>query len=282
MANADSSLEPVYVKFEREWRDSARKALTKAQWNKLAGAIVDYYLDEEEPELPENAKRAFEFLRPQLDYKRRKSIEQLVRNQEKKPPRIAEFLPEDQHDSEMVSPENLGGKISFTCTYDANHCALIDTDKVINSPSSRTGAGSGSGDVSAEITGARTPTLDEVRTYCEACGLAVSPVKFYNYYEASGWRDKGGKPIANWRGKLLAWNMREGNFPTSDQSMPEVSKPVRREAHLTQQAKTGGKGGGMWQYVNADGGLFLLEGSEGLGREDAQLLLDKLVAAGEV
>ena len=77
MANGNGLPKPHYVKFEREWRDSAKKTLSNAQWWKVAGAVVDYFLDEEEPELPEKAKLVFETLRPQLDYRRRKSVEQL-------------------------------------------------------------------------------------------------------------------------------------------------------------------------------------------------------------
>lgn len=80
MADVNGRLEPDYAKIDREWRDSMRKVLSEAQCAKAAWAIVNYYLDEEEPNLPKPAMLVFETMRGPLDYRREKSIEQLARN----------------------------------------------------------------------------------------------------------------------------------------------------------------------------------------------------------
>lgn len=49
-----------------------------------------------------------------------------------------------------------------------------------------------------------TPTLDDVRGYCEEKGYKYDYEKFYNYYEANGWMIKG-TPIVNWKAKLDSW-----------------------------------------------------------------------------
>ena len=50
------------------------------------------------------------------------------------------------------------------------------------------------------------PTLDEVRAYCEKDGLtAMDPAKFFDHYEAMGWRIKGNK-IRDWQARARKWN----------------------------------------------------------------------------
>lgn len=57
------------------------------------------------------------------------------------------------------------------------------------------------------------PTLEDVRNYCEEKGYKYDYAKFYNYYEACGWRIKG-NPIVNWKAKLDNWykeDMKKGD-----------------------------------------------------------------------
>lgn len=58
-----------------------------------------------------------------------------------------------------------------------------------------------------------TPTLEDIRCYCEEKGYKYDYVKFYNYYEACGWKIKG-NPIVNWKAKLDSWykeDMKKGD-----------------------------------------------------------------------
>lgn len=50
------------------------------------------------------------------------------------------------------------------------------------------------------------PTKDEVLAYVREKGYAVNVDKFYEYYTVAGWHDKNGKPVKNWKLKLLVWN----------------------------------------------------------------------------
>lgn len=50
----------------------------------------------------------------------------------------------------------------------------------------------------------QTPTLEDIRNYCEKNGYKYDYVKFYQYYEANGWMIKG-NPIVNWKAKLDCW-----------------------------------------------------------------------------
>ena len=49
------------------------------------------------------------------------------------------------------------------------------------------------------------PTLNEVKDYCLQRKSQVDPVRFWEYFDTGGWKDSGGKPVRNWKQKLLTW-----------------------------------------------------------------------------
>ena len=49
------------------------------------------------------------------------------------------------------------------------------------------------------------PTLDEVKAYCQERNNNVDPQKFFDYFSASGWVDSKGKPVRNWKQKIITW-----------------------------------------------------------------------------
>lgn len=53
------------------------------------------------------------------------------------------------------------------------------------------------------------PTLDEVRAYAKERNSSVDPQKFHDYYEAGDWKDQAGKPVKNWKQKLITWERKE-------------------------------------------------------------------------
>lgn len=54
------------------------------------------------------------------------------------------------------------------------------------------------------------PTLEEVKAYVRERNSGVDPVKFWEYYEAGGWKDSKGNPVKNWKQKLLTWEKKDG------------------------------------------------------------------------
>lgn len=50
------------------------------------------------------------------------------------------------------------------------------------------------------------PTLAEVQKYISDKGLFVDGKKFIDYFEAGRWRDSEGKPVKNWKQKLITWD----------------------------------------------------------------------------
>ncbi len=68
------------------------------------------------------------------------------------------------------------------------------------------------------------PTLEEIKNYCLERSNDVDPQRFYDYYNAGGWIDSKGKPIKNWKQKIIAvWEKKsESNKPAENKKI--VSK----------------------------------------------------------
>ena len=43
------------------------------------------------------------------------------------------------------------------------------------------------------------PTLEEVQAYIKDKGLNVNAQKFFDYYEATGWKDSKGNKVKSWK-----------------------------------------------------------------------------------
>lgn len=52
--------------------------------------------------------------------------------------------------------------------------------------------------------GVARPTLEEVQAYCQQRQNGIDPVRFYDYYAATGWK-KHGQPIEDWKALLRTW-----------------------------------------------------------------------------
>ena len=59
------------------------------------------------------------------------------------------------------------------------------------------------------------PSLSQVLDYVKEKKLKCDGKYFFDYYEASGWIDKDGKSISNWKQKLLNWNKKEHEQETT-------------------------------------------------------------------
>lgn len=52
------------------------------------------------------------------------------------------------------------------------------------------------------------PTLEEIREYCLSRNNYVDPERFFDYYEANGWK-VGKNPMKDWRATVRTWESRE-------------------------------------------------------------------------
>lgn len=63
------------------------------------------------------------------------------------------------------------------------------------------------------------PTLEEVEAYCKARNNNVDPKYFYDYFTTGNWVDSEGKPVRNWKQKIITWEKGGyGNAGASKQS----------------------------------------------------------------
>ena len=54
--------------------------------------------------------------------------------------------------------------------------------------------------------GAEKPSVDDIQAYIDEKNLNVDAEFFYTYFEEGGWIDSTGKPVKNWKQKLLTWD----------------------------------------------------------------------------
>ena len=62
------------------------------------------------------------------------------------------------------------------------------------------------------------PSVDEVKEYCLERKSSVDPLRFWEYFDAGGWVDSGGKPVMNWKQKLITWETKEKGKQSNDSS----------------------------------------------------------------
>ena len=61
----------------------------------------------------------------------------------------------------------------------------------------------------------KPPTLEEVKNYCKERKNNVDFQRFFDYYAVNNWRDKDGKPIINWKQKIIAVWEKKSNSKNS-------------------------------------------------------------------
>ena len=54
-----------------------------------------------------------------------------------------------------------------------------------------------------------TPTLEEIKKYCEERNNGIDPEYFFDYQEARGWTLKGGQKIKDWKAVIRTWERKQ-------------------------------------------------------------------------
>ena len=57
----------------------------------------------------------------------------------------------------------------------------------------------------------KRPTLEEVQAYCKERNNNVDAKAFYDYYNEGDWKDAKGKPVRNWKQKVITWERKDNN-----------------------------------------------------------------------
>ena len=74
-------------------------------------------------------------------------------------------------------------------------------------------------------------TIQEVEIYIRDRKLNVNPKQFWNYFEAGDWYDSTGKPVLNWKQKLITWHGRDKRTVATQNS----AKIDKRELEIYRQ-----------------------------------------------
>jgi hypothetical protein len=72
------------------------------------------------------------------------------------------------------------------------------------------------------------PTAEEIREYCQKRGNGVDPQRFFDFYEAKGWR-VGNQPMKDWQAAVRTWEGRDSARPRDQASFPQKGGRPRIE-----------------------------------------------------
>lgn len=72
------------------------------------------------------------------------------------------------------------------------------------------------------------PTLDDLHAFCVSENIVIDEAAFMKHYALSGWTDRNGKPVSNWKQAALRWCRNEpkshpGKGKTSRVEIPQGS-----------------------------------------------------------
>ena len=104
-----------------------------------------------------------------------------------------------------------------------------------------------------------TPTLEKIQAFVKKNNFTFSPEKFYDYYNAVGWKVRG-MPITDWQSLCRSWQARERPAETKH-DIPHIKgyfemTEEEREAARRRQAERNGNGRtGESAYCGTDGDL---------------------------
>ena len=53
------------------------------------------------------------------------------------------------------------------------------------------------------------PTSDDLHAFCVSQNIVINEAAFMKHYALSGWTDRNGKPVSNWKQAALRWYRNE-------------------------------------------------------------------------
>lgn len=80
------------------------------------------------------------------------------------------------------------------------------------------------------------PTMQEIRSYAQEIKLPeMEAVKFFNHYEANGWKPGGKCGMLSWHASLRNWRIRWAEKNPQSQPKPIAGDPPGWTAHLRER-----------------------------------------------
>lgn len=80
------------------------------------------------------------------------------------------------------------------------------------------------------------PTLEEIEQYIKEKKYSVNPKIFYDYFNEGNWIDSEGKPVKNWKQKIITWekkNKSKSNSTILNKPIPNWFNETIEDSDLT-------------------------------------------------
>ena len=193
---------------------SAMKGLPAETQLRLYHALADYALYDIEPDFSDDgiALGFFTLMRPQIDANNRRRDAGLRGG---RPARaVAEEAFEHQQEATTEHREN---QSETNAKPNDNQAVTKDEPKEKEKAKGKAKA-NGNGKENANAFCAdkprrfTKPTVAEITEYCRERGSGVDPQRFFDFYEAKGWR-VGNQPMRDWQAAVRTWEGREQAKP---------------------------------------------------------------------
>jgi len=189
---------------------SATKHLNQVEKAQLFEAICSYALDGNLSLLEGTPQGMFELIKPQLDANRKR-----FENGCKKKQKISKT---EAKPKQKISKDEANVNVNVNVNHNEECKSELINDNLNNNSKG------------VEIDTVKTkrfikPTIQEIKDYCLERKNNVDVNKFFNYYEANGWK-VGKNAMKDWKACVRTW---EGN----DYNKPQISQP--KQSFMTKQ-----------------------------------------------
>ena len=203
--------------FYESFRDAMRGLPAETQLV-LFNAIADYSLYDEVPDFGGDgiAKGFFALMRPQIDANNRRrdvgarggrpaksSAQEPNENQSE-----TDEEPNDNQSETNVKPSNNQAETKAE-PKEKEKAKAKDKVKAKENVKVKENARAFCAETPRRFT---KPTVDEIRVYCRERGNTVDAQRFFDFYEAKGWR-VGKQPMKDWQAAVRTWEGRDSVKP---------------------------------------------------------------------
>ena len=126
----------------------------------------------------------------------------------------------DQDTLSILYPYTMDTTVTDT---DTDTVSITDTDK--NNSNSNKAEAKSKSKPKAFV----PPTLEEVEEYVRSRNSSVNPQTFWEYFDTGNWRDSEGKPVQNWKQKLITWEKSDRERNTNGQ---RANRTIPKQYHI--------------------------------------------------
>lgn len=211
---------------------NAMKGLPAETQLLLYNAIADYGLYDTEPDFGSDgiACGFFTLMRPQIDANnRRRDVGarggRPTKSQGLEPNEIQAETDEKPNDNQSVTEAKPNDNQAVTEAKPKEKEKAKEKDKVKANENVKENAKAFCAGTPRHFT---KPMVAEIREYCRERGNGVDPQRFFDFYEAKGWR-VGNQPMKDWQAAVRTWEGRDTARPRDQASFPQKGGRPRIE-----------------------------------------------------